>query len=77
MNPKEFKNSLLRSLNAEVIARLNLIPIVFEVGHEIEFPGKAIEHRFFVEEGMASSAVIEVLRTSADVPIPLKRILGL
>ena len=54
MNVTEFKNSLLKSLNAEVIARLSLIPVVFEVGHEIEFPGKEIERLFFVEEGMAS-----------------------
>ena len=29
-------------------------PVVFEVGHETEFPSKEIEHLFFVEEGMAS-----------------------
>ena len=50
----EFKNSLLKSLDAEVVARLRLSPVVFEVGHEIEFPGKAIQHLYFVEEGMAS-----------------------
>jgi CRP-like cAMP-binding protein len=50
----EFKNSLLKSLDSEVIARLGLSDISFELGHEIEFPGKTIEHVFFVEEGMAS-----------------------
>ena len=40
MSATEFKNSLLKSLDAEVIARLDLTPVVFEVGHEIEFPGK-------------------------------------
>ena len=54
MSATEFKNSLLKSLDAEIIARLRLRPVVFELGHEIEFPGKTIEHLFFVEEGMAS-----------------------
>jgi CRP-like cAMP-binding protein len=49
-----FKNSLLRNLEAEVIARLCLSPVTFELGHEIEFPGAPIHHLFFVEEGMAS-----------------------
>jgi CRP-like cAMP-binding protein len=49
-----FKNSLLRNLEAEVIARLCLSPVTFELGHEIEFPGVPIHHLFFVEEGMAS-----------------------
>ena len=49
-----YKNSILRSLDAETIARLHLRPVVFELGHEIEFPGQPIEHLFFVEEGMAS-----------------------
>jgi CRP-like cAMP-binding protein len=49
-----FKNALLTALGPEVIARLYLCPVTFELGHEIEFPGNAIEHLFFVEEGMAS-----------------------
>jgi len=54
MNATDFKNSLLKSLDPRVITRLSLTPVVFEVGYEIEFPGKTIEHLFFVEEGMAS-----------------------
>ena len=49
-----YKNSLLRTLDPECIARLSLRALVFEVGHEIEYPGNPIEHLFFVEEGMAS-----------------------
>jgi CRP-like cAMP-binding protein len=49
-----YKNSLLRTLDEEVVARLRLEPVAFEVGHELEFPGSPIEHLFFVEEGMAS-----------------------
>jgi CRP-like cAMP-binding protein len=49
-----FKNSILKTLAPEIITRLCLHPVTFEIGHEIEFPGNAIEHLFFVEEGMAS-----------------------
>ena len=49
-----FKNSLLRSLEPAIIARLHLKPMIFELGQEIEFPGQPIAHLFFVEEGMAS-----------------------
>jgi hypothetical protein len=47
----KFKNTLLNHLDAGVIERLGLKPVVFEVRHEIEFPGRPIEHLFFVEEG--------------------------
>jgi CRP-like cAMP-binding protein len=50
----EFKNTLLKALPAETIARLHLRPVSFEIEHEIEFPGKPIEHIYFVEVGMAS-----------------------
>jgi CRP-like cAMP-binding protein len=49
-----YKNSLLRTLDPECLVRLALRPLVFELGHEIEYPGHPIEHLFFVEEGMAS-----------------------
>ena len=49
-----FKNSILKTLDAEAVARLRLRPVTFEVEHELEFPGNPIEHLFFVEEGMAS-----------------------
>ena len=44
-------------MGAEILNRLHLRPVNFEVGHEIEFPGKPIGHLFFVEEGMASQTV--------------------
>jgi CRP-like cAMP-binding protein len=50
----KFKNTLLQHLDADIIERLGLRPVTFEVRHEIEFPGRPIEHLFFVEEGMAS-----------------------
>ena len=49
-----FKNTLLKNLDAEIIERLSLQPVTFELRHEIEYPGNPIEHLFFVEEGMAS-----------------------
>jgi CRP-like cAMP-binding protein len=52
--PRIYKNLLLGKLEKEVIARLNLRPVVFEMGYEIETPGRPITHLFFVEEGMAS-----------------------
>jgi len=39
------------------VSRLALRRVAFEVGHEIEFPGKPIDNLFFVEEGMASQTV--------------------
>jgi CRP-like cAMP-binding protein len=49
-----YKNLLLRRLQPDVVARLNLRRVTFELGHEIEYPGKTIDHLYFVEEGMAS-----------------------
>jgi CRP-like cAMP-binding protein len=49
-----FKNTLLKSLDADIITRLQLRRVEFELQHELEFPGSPIEHLFFVEEGMAS-----------------------
>jgi CRP-like cAMP-binding protein len=49
-----FKNTVLSHLEPEVIERLSLRPVTFELMHEIEFPGQPIEHLFFVEEGVAS-----------------------
>jgi CRP-like cAMP-binding protein len=49
-----FKNSVLRSLDSDIIDRLGLQPVKFELMHEIEYPGSPIERLYFVEEGMAS-----------------------
>jgi CRP-like cAMP-binding protein len=50
----EFKNSVLRALDGEIVDRLGLQPVKFELMHEIEYPGSPIERLYFVEEGMAS-----------------------
>jgi len=49
-----FKNTLLNALDADVIARLRLQPVKFELKHEIEYPGDPIGSLYFLEEGMAS-----------------------
>jgi CRP-like cAMP-binding protein len=49
-----FRNSILKTLDEEVLSRLCLRRVTFEIEHELEYPGQPIEHLFFVEEGMAS-----------------------
>jgi CRP-like cAMP-binding protein len=49
-----YKNTLLNALDAEIIARLRLQPVKFELKHEIEYPGDSIDSLYFLEEGMAS-----------------------
>ncbi len=49
-----FKNTLLKALDVEIIERLRLQPVKFELKHEIEYPGNPIDHLYFLEEGMAS-----------------------
>lgn len=54
MQNGEFKNTVLRALDADAIQRLALLPVAFELMHEIEYPGSPIDRLYFVEEGMAS-----------------------
>ena len=49
-----FRNTLLRTFTPAIIDRLKLTKVAFEVGHEMEFPGKPIRRFVFVEQGMAS-----------------------
>ena len=49
-----FKNTLLKALDEEIIERLRLQPVKFELKHEIEYPGNPIDRLYFLEEGMAS-----------------------
>jgi CRP-like cAMP-binding protein len=49
-----FKNTLLKALDRETIARLRLQPVKFDLKHEIEYPGNPIDRLYFLEEGMAS-----------------------
>ena len=54
MPAAKFKNTLLNALDAEIIARLRLTPVTFELKHELEYPHRPITHLYFVEAGMAS-----------------------
>jgi len=49
-----FKNTLLKALDGDIIERLRLQPVKFELKHEIEKPGNPIDRLYFLEEGMAS-----------------------
>jgi CRP-like cAMP-binding protein len=51
---EQFQNTLLRNLGPEIRSRLGLQRVNFELKHEIEYPGKAIDCLYFIEEGMAS-----------------------
>lgn len=53
----EFGNTLLKRLSAQVLSRLSLRRIDFELYHEIEYPGKIIDMLVFVETGMASMTI--------------------
>jgi CRP-like cAMP-binding protein len=50
----QFKNKLLQSLDAGVIGRLSLRPVVLELRHEIASLGGPIHELMFIEEGMSS-----------------------
>ena len=54
MQTTTFKNTLLSALDPEIIARLHLSPVSFELGHEMEYPHRPIKHLYFLESGMAS-----------------------
>lgn len=50
----KFQNTLLKTFDSELIARLHLEPIVFKTGRKIEQPGKPIRFLYFLDSGMAS-----------------------
>ena len=54
MRASGYKNTLLNALDGDIIARLRLKPVKFELKHEIENPRDLIDHLYFLEEGMAS-----------------------
>ena len=53
-NARVFKNTVLQALSEASIERLSLRPVEFELEHQIEYPGTAIQRLYFVEVGMAS-----------------------
>jgi CRP-like cAMP-binding protein len=54
LRTSDFKNTLLKALDQDIVARLRLQPVTFKVKHKIENPSDSIDHLYFLEEGMAS-----------------------
>ena len=54
MRTSGYKNTLLKALDGDVIERLRLQPVKFELKNEIENPGNPIDRVYFLEDGMAS-----------------------
>jgi CRP-like cAMP-binding protein len=48
-----YRNSVLNALGLDIVRRLQLLPIRFELQHQIEIPGTSIKRLFFIEDGMA------------------------
>jgi CRP-like cAMP-binding protein len=57
MNGRLFKNGILRSLQPEIIRRLQLTPIQLPSGFEIEKPGDSVHQLVFIEDGVGSITV--------------------
>lgn len=57
-NKPKFQNTLLKTFDSELIARLHLTPVVFKAGNKIEQPGRPIRNVYFLESGMASMTTI-------------------
>ncbi len=58
MQTTHFRNTLLQHLAPGTIQRLQLRPVDLELRQNLEEPGKAIRHIFFVEEGIGSMTTI-------------------
>jgi len=50
----KYKNTLLKTFDSDLIARLRLSPVAFKAGQKIEQPGRPIKHLYFLDSGMAS-----------------------
>lgn len=50
----KFQNTLLQHLRPETVERLQLRRVMLDVGREIEFPGKPIDHLYFIEKGIGA-----------------------
>ena len=59
MRKSGFKNTLLKALDRDIIERLRLQPVKFELKHEIEIPANLIDRLYFLEDGMAQSTHVD------------------
>jgi CRP-like cAMP-binding protein len=63
----KFENTLLKTFDSELIARLRLAPVVFKTGQKIEQPGKPIRYMYFLDSGMASMTTVFPGGTEVEV----------
>jgi hypothetical protein len=49
LRASSFKNTLLKALNGDIVERLRLQPVRFELKHEIENPGDQIDRLYFLD----------------------------
>jgi hypothetical protein len=54
MAAKSFRNVVLKHLDPETIARLRLRRVELPLLHDLETPGAAIQHIYFLEQGIDS-----------------------
>ena len=62
-----FSNTLLKSFDSELIARLHLTPVIFKAGQRIEQPGRPIRHLYFLDSGMASMTALFLNGSEVEV----------
>jgi CRP-like cAMP-binding protein len=53
-----YKNTILKALPSEAVARLNLVEVSYPFLQEIQGAGQMIDQLYFVEEGLASMTTI-------------------
>ena len=58
MQTGRYRNSILQHLDPTILERLQLRPVQLEVRLNLEEPGQAIRHIYFVEEGIGSMTTI-------------------
>lgn len=63
----KYQNTLLRTFDSELIARLQLTPISFKAGQKIEQPGRPIKNMYFLDSGMASMTTTFIDGTEVEV----------
>lgn len=58
MQQQQFRNTILQHLNATTIERLQLHAVELKLRQNLEEPGQAVRHVFFVEEGIGSMTTV-------------------
>lgn len=64
---RTYRNSLLRGFEPDVIARLQLQPVIFQLHQELEYPGVTVKHLYFIECGMAATTTNFIDGSQVDV----------